>query len=271
VFGRDFACLKSGKGLKMAKGLYAKMRGWLRPRSETKFTDYSESLDEQGLISPEPVDEGGQEQPKQQQTNEVLVKKVQPVDKSVSLEKLQGAFNKLVDQLQGINENLAQQVAQQKELTNRIDLLPRLLESFPAMVANQKQVVDELVERLKGSALKNEQFLEAVEKIPREAEKQTNTLLTITDHLSAAAESDAAMTQGFNRFHQTLDKLSKNTEGQKDSILQMKKTFSASDRYLKYLVSKQNKRFVWVFWTAIGVCVFAIFALVVAVAVILQQ
>jgi lipopolysaccharide/colanic/teichoic acid biosynthesis glycosyltransferase len=51
----------------------------------------------------------------------------------------------------------------------------------------------------------------------------------------------------------------------------MKKTFSASDRYLKYLVSKQNKRFVWIFWTAVGVCIFAIFALVVAIAVILQQ
>lgn len=253
-----------------ARQLYEKMRGWLRTQSETRFENYDAPLDEQGLISPELSDEDRPEQPQTQQNSEVLVKKVQPAEKSGSLEKLQGAFNKLVDQLQGINENLAQQVAQQKELTSRIDLLPRLLESFPAMVANQKQTTDELIERLKGSALKGEQFLDAVEKIPREAEKQTNTLLTITDHLSAAAESDVAMTQSFNRFYESLEKLGRNTEGQKDSILQMKKTFSASDRYLKYLVSKQNKRFVWVFWTAVGVCVFAIFALVVAVAVILQ-
>jgi len=254
-----------------AKGLYEKIRGWLRTQGGTKFADYDAPLDDQGLISPELTNEDQPEQKQTQQTNEVLVKKVQPVDKSGSLEKLQGAFNKLIDQLQGINENLAEQVAQQKELTNRIDLLPRLLESFPVMVDNQKQAVDELIEGLKGSTLKGEQFLEAVEKIPRETEKQTNALLTITDHLSAAAESDAVMSQTFNRFHQSLEKLSQSSEGQKDSILQMKKTFSASDRYLKYLVSKQNKRFVWVFWTAVGVCVFAIFALVVAVTVILQQ
>jgi methyl-accepting chemotaxis protein len=254
-----------------AKGLYQKMRGWLRRKSDNEFSKYDTQLDEQGLINPEPAEEEQPEEPQTQQTNEVLVKKVQPADKSASLEKLQGAFNRLVDQLQGINENLTQQVAQQKELTSRIDLLPRLLESFPAMVVNQKQIVDELINRLKSSSLKNEQFLEAVEKIPHEAQKQTNTLLTITDHLSAAAESDVAMTQSFNRFYHTLEKLSQNTEGQKDSILQMKKTFTASDRYLKYLVSKQNKRFVWVFWTAVGVCVFAIFALVVAVAVILQR
>jgi small-conductance mechanosensitive channel len=253
------------------KGLYEKMRGWMRTRDEAKFSNYDAPLDEQGLISSGLADEDLPEQPQTQQSSEVLVKKVQPAEKSGSLEKLQGAFNKLIDQLQGINENLAQQVAQQKELTNRIDLLPRLLESFPAMVANQKQATDELLEGLKGSALKSEQFLDAVEKIPHEAQKQTNTLLTITDHLSAAAESDAAMTQSFNRFYESLDKLSRNTEGQKDSILQMKKTFSASDRYLKYLVSKQNRRFMWVFWTAIAVCVFAIFGLVVAMAVILQR
>ena len=254
-----------------AKQLYEKMRGWLRTQSEVKFGGYDTPLDEQGLINPMPVDEDRPKQPQTQQSSEVLVKKVQPADKSGSLEKLQGAFNQLVDQLQGINENLARQVAQQKELTSRIDLLPKLLESFPAMVANQKQVTDELLGEIKGSALKNEQFLEAVEKIPLESQKQTNTLLTITDHLSAAAESDAAMTQSFNRFYDSLDKLSKCSESQQDSILQMKKTFSASDRYLKYLVSKQNKRFVWVFWTAVGVCVFAIFALVVAMAVILQK
>ena len=253
--------------------MYEKLKDWLRPKRKTKFTKLDAQLDDQGLIHPEPAEEEIEKQLEEpeMQSSEVLVKKVQPADKSVTLEKLEGNFNKLVDQLQGINENLARQVAQQKELTNRIDLLPKLLESFPIMVANQKQAVDELIQSLKGTTLKGEQFLEAIERIPRETEKQTNALLTITDQLSASAESDVAMSQSFNRFHQSLEELSRNTEGQKDSILQMKKTFSASDRYLKYLVSKQNRRFMWVFWTAIAVCVFAIFGLVVAMAVILQR
>jgi len=42
----------------------------------------------------------------------------------------------------------------------------------------------------------------------------------------------------------------------------MSQTFEASDRYLKYLIAKQSKRFMWVFFTAVGVCVFAILALI---------
>jgi cell division protein FtsL len=43
--------------------------------------------------------------------------------------------------------------------------------------------------------------------------------------------------------------------------MQMSKTFAASDRYLKYIVSKQRKSFMWVFMIALGVCVAAILIL----------
>ena len=46
----------------------------------------------------------------------------------------------------------------------------------------------------------------------------------------------------------------------------MSKTFAASDRYLKYLVAKQNKRFTLIFLIAVGVCVFAIISLLTIVA-----
>jgi len=41
----------------------------------------------------------------------------------------------------------------------------------------------------------------------------------------------------------------------------MSKTFAASDRYLKYIISRQNKRFMWIFIAAISVCVTAILIL----------
>jgi hypothetical protein len=51
----------------------------------------------------------------------------------------------------------------------------------------------------------------------------------------------------------------------------MSKTFAASDRYLKYIMSKQSKRFTWVFSIAIGVCVFAIIALAVVILMVLNR
>jgi len=139
--------------------------------------------------------------------------------------------------------------------------LPKLLESFPAVAENQKQITEQLLEQLKAAAAKDQQFMDAVEKIPTETTKQTDALVNIDHQLAAAADTDVQMTESFNKFNETLDKLNQSTLGQTDGIMQMSKTFATSDRYLKYLISRQNKRFMWIFVTAIGVCVLAVLIL----------
>ena len=53
------------------------------------------------------------------------------------------------------------------------------------------------------------------------------------------------MAEGFNKFRMTLDRLNQNTVSNTEGILQMSRTFAASDRYLKYVVTKLNKRYAW--------------------------
>ena len=195
------------------------------------------------------------------QNNKVIVKAVPPADRHESLEKLQEGFNKLVEQLRGINEHLNRQVAQHEDLMGRIEQLPHLLESFPAVVENQKRITEQLLEQLKASAAKGQQFIDAVEKIPTETVKQTDALVNVNHQLAAAADIDVQMTESFNNFNETLDKLNQSTVSQTDGIIQMSKTFAASDRYLKYIISKQSKRFMWVFIAAISVCAAAILIL----------
>ena len=113
----------------------------------------------------------------------------------------------------------------------------------------------------KSAAAKNHQFLGAVEKIPHETAKQTDALVDIDHQLAAAADTDVQMTESFNRFNQTLEKLNQSTLSQTDSIMQMSRTFSTSDRYLKYIVSRQNKRFLWVFIISLSVCIVVILIL----------
>jgi uncharacterized phage infection (PIP) family protein YhgE len=183
------------------------------------------------------------------------------MDKQESLEKLHQGFNKLVEQLKDINEHLGRQVSQHENLTNRMEQLPSLLESFPSVVENQKQITEQLLEHLRAAAAKNQQFLDAVERIPNETAKQTDALVDIDHQLGAAADADVQMAESFNKFNQTMDKLDQSTLAQTDSIMQMSRTFATSDRYLKYIVSRQNKRFVWVFITAMGICVAVILIL----------
>ena len=177
------------------------------------------------------------------------------------LEKFREGFDKLVNQLQGINEHLNRQAEQHEALMERIKQLPGLLESFPSMVENQKKITEQLLEQLRSMAAKNEQFMDAVEKIPAETSKQTDALVEIDHQLAAAADIDVQMADNFNSFNRTLDKLNQSTVHQTDGILQMSKTFAASDRYLKYILSKQNRRFMWIFFTAISICTVVILIL----------
>ena len=136
-----------------------------------------------------------------------------------------------------------------------------MLESFPSIVDNQKQIVEKLLDQLKGAAAKNERFVDAVEQIPTQTAKQTDALVNIDHQLAAAADIDVQMSQSFNNFILSLDKLNESTVKHTEGIAEMSKTFSASDRYLKYIISRQNKRFMWVFITAVSVLLVTIIIL----------
>lgn len=246
------------------KEFWTKTNRWLRNRRFSNTAGYQPELDSEGLIAPqqpeageEAVEEGGL----QQEDGQVVVKTSQPVHKPEPLDKLQASFVKLVDQLQAINENLTHQITQQQDLLGQMDKMPELLDSFPTVVESQKQLTQQLIEQLNTAGARERQFTETIEKIPAETNKQTDALININHQLAASADTEVQMAENFNRFNQNLDNLNQTIAGQTDSILQMSKTFATSDRYLKYLISRQNKRFMWIFTTAIGVCLFAILLL----------
>lgn len=247
------------------KELWSKTSSWLKAHRPSIGMNQQAELNNEGLISQEPQPtEGGVEeaQPLGAESSQVVVKTVPPKDKRESLEKLQAGFDKLVEQLKGINEHLNRQVTQHQELMSRIEQLPKFFGSFPAMMEAQKQITEQLLEQLKSASGKNQQFVEAVEKIPMETAKQTDALVDINHQLAAAADIDVQMAESFNKFNQALERLSQNTVNQADSIHQMSRTFATSDRYLKYIISRQNKRFMWIFIMAIGVCVLVVLILI---------
>ncbi len=234
------------------KEIWTKTGSWIRAHKPSRVGDFRPDIDDEGLISQDgeaSADEASE------QSNQVVVKAVQPKSKAESLEKLQAGFDKLVGQLEGINSHLSRQVAQNEDLMGRMEQLPKLLESFPAVVGNQKQLTEQLLEQLKEMASKDEQFIDAVEKIPTETAKQTDALVNIDHQLAAAADTDVQMTESLNNFNEALERLKESTVGHTDSVMQMSRTFSASDRYLKYIMSRQRKSFLWVFMIGMGVCV----------------
>lgn len=237
------------------KNLLSRTGGWLKSQRFAKLREYQPPIDNDGLIADEPQIQANSQET-QQEKNHVVISPETQVSATP-----QESFGKLIENLQGINDHLGTQASHHEELMSRMEQLPKLIEKFPNALDNQKQLVEQLLEQIKTNAAKDMQFMDAVEKIPSETGKQTDALVNINTQLSAAADVDAQLTENFLKFTETLDKLNQNTVGQTDSILQMSKTFAASDRYLKYIISRQNKRFMWLFAIAIGVCFFSILIL----------
>ncbi len=184
----------------------------------------------------------------------VVVNPVATLERREPVEKLQEGFNRLIGQLEQINDHLTQQLTQHQELMGRVKELPQLLESLPSAVENQKNLTTRLLDQLRATTAKDQQFIEAVSKIPAETARQTDTLTLINHQLEAGADADAQLAGGFLKFRDTLDRLNNNTARNTEGIVQMSKTFAASDRYLKYVVTKLNKRYAWVLAIAMSVC-----------------
>ena len=236
---------------------------WLRAHRYEEVSPCGPALDDDGLLmSTMDRDAGFGGRASNAGHDPVVVNTVTSLERRESTETLAEGFNQLVDQLARINEHLNQQLTQHEELMSRVRLLPEQLESFPAAVENQRALASELLEQLKSTAAKDRQFIEAVEHIPAETARQTDTLSTINHQLAAAAETDVQFAESFNKFKDTLERLNHNTVSNTEGILQMSKTFAASDRYLKYVVSKLNKRYAWTFAMALSVCTAVISALI---------
>jgi vacuolar-type H+-ATPase subunit I/STV1 len=259
------------------RNIWSKIKSWLYSDNEPTESETESHLDDEGLLAKdveELVGAGGKGSAGGGQAKQAW-QEGQSADAGRSggagepdysrqfdrYEKIQLSFNKLIDKLQAINGNLEQQVKQHRELIERLDTMPELVKSFPAMVENQEKIRIQLSEQLAEMAVKNEQFLEAVEKIPAETGRQTDLLEEINEQISVTADAEDNMAAGFKKFNEILARLSQNTISHTDSIMQMSKTFSTSEKYLKYVISRQNKQFIWLFAVSLSVCFVAIAAL----------
>jgi chromosome segregation ATPase len=237
---------------------------WLRWHRYEESGQCEPLLDADGLLTDdvelEKDFEGGEAAEPQDEPQ--VLNAIAPVDRRESLQRLQEGFDQLVNQLQQINEHLGRQAAQHDELMSRVEELPLLVESLPAAMESQRNLTTGLLEELRSAGAKDRRFSEAVERMPAETARQTDTLVNINHQLAAAADIDVQMAESFSKFRMTLDRLNQNTVNNTEGILQMSRTFAASDRYLKYIIAGLNRRYAWTLALALSVCLGVVAALI---------
>jgi methyl-accepting chemotaxis protein len=246
------------------KDILAGTSSWLRAHRYEAMRRCEPVLNDEGLLASrfDASDDYSDTRSAGAAVDPVVVTSVTSMERREPGEKLEEGFNKLVDQLDRINGHLNRQLEQHEELMGRVRELPQVLETLPSAIENQKKLTSQLLDQLRTSTTKNQQFIEAVGQIPAETARQTDTLTMMNHQLAAAAETDVQLADSFVKFKGTLDRLNHNTISNTEGIMQMSRTFAASDRYLKYVVAKMNRRYAWILALALSVCAGVISALV---------
>ena len=249
----------------LLKSILLGTTNWLRNRRYESIDSYRPALDEEGLLA-DGLDADSSVESTDDENGlsrcSVPIRAVTAVDRRDSAEKIHEGFNRLVDQLQKINDHLGLQLDQHEELMSRVRQLPQLLESFPQMVDNQRQLTDRLLDQLQATTTRQEQFLDVVERIPTETARQTKTLDTIHRQLETSAQTDTELVTCFTGVGQTLNRLDANTADNTAGMLRMRKSAAARDRYLAYALSRFQRRIVWLFAGFAVLCVAAISILI---------
>ena len=179
------------------------------------------------------------------------------IRKKSSAEMFNDAVEKLVDKLEGINDNLSEQVRQNQQLVQRMDGLPDMLSTLPKAVEEQRQAFARVAEQL-------------AQKVERDA-KVAEELAGIHEKVAVSTEIQSKMGDNFGKFSDTLDRLDQDTVSQTEWLQQISRTFLASERYMKYTLAKQQTRFYWIFGISIGICFLAIVGLLIGIVLMMNR
>jgi chromosome segregation ATPase len=182
-----------------------------------------------------------------------------------SSEQISDVFGKLVDQLSSINQNISRQVRQQQAMVTRFDELPEILRNVPTQSEQQKVLIETLIEKLDSQIEGQRGVMETFGSVPVEAMKQTEAVERMTQKLGDAVDSDIQVSANLKDFKDAVVGLDGATAGQTESLEKLNATFTSSDRYLKYIISRQNNRMMVVFAVSIGISAFAVIAMLSAV------
>lgn len=177
--------------------------------------------------------------------------------KKDSAELFSDAVNKLVEKLEGINTSLDLQVHHNQQLVEKMDRLPELLSSLPGNAERQEKIFTELTEQMRQKTRQDERSVEA--------------LSGIHEKVTACAEIEGKISDHFVDLGRSLTKLDENTVSQTDWIQHLNRSYTSSEQYLRDALTKQQKRFYWLFGLSLAVSVLTLTALAVAVIMLLSR
>ncbi len=209
------------------------MGGWLR----LSAADADAQVDENGLLINDGEHAGNPQ--------EALVTK--KPNKEQQLAAMEESFRRLVDVLESLNDNVAEQNHKSEKINQNLNLLPQVLENIPQASAAQREALDKLAGELRNQSSRSQQLVEIVKDLPDLTQQQIDRLGDITQQLESSSQSSEKMSDSFSRVDESISEMLQHSQGQSISLANLGQQIQQSDQQLIEALTRQNRRMMWIF------------------------
>jgi len=250
----------------MAKiSIWKRVGGWLRRTTGPANPQNVVRLDAEGLLVDEETEPIEAHVTQKEPENTSIFARSHKKEHQITA--MEEGFNRLVEVLESINENVISQRQLSVELHNRLESLPTLTSVLPEVVETQKTLVTEMTTELRNQAQRHQQVAELLGRLPNLSEVQVGKLEYIIRQLESSAQTETRMSESYQRMDHTLREVAASNKDQLSCLSNVAELLGKNEQVIRQQLTRQNRRFMWL----ILVVVLGGLALAGAAAVIVWQ
>jgi len=217
--------------------IWKRFGGWLRRSQTSKSCGEVVHLDAEGLL----VDPAEDDQISENSS----MLPVRNNKKEQPLAMMEEGFNRLVDVLESINNNVVQQRKHNAEMVDKLSELSDSMRTLPQSVESQGRAAKMMTDEIKRQSLYSQQLAETIKLLPEMNQDQLEKLGDVARHLEKSTEAELQMAESFNQFGQATQGLLNNSKTQTLSLTNIGRMLEQNEQQLREFSKRQSRRFAW--------------------------
>lgn len=171
--------------------------------------------------------------------------------KKEQLVAMEDSFSRLVEVLEGLNDNVVKQREQGKELNEKLDTMLGATAAMPATLDKQAGFVKDICNELRNQSARSEQLAESVSEIPALAKTEIERLGDILQELESSTQSRHEVAGSLKTVNETMEAVSTKTGVQTSALYNVADLLGRSNKRIEEMLVGQRRRF----WLMIAVIV----------------
>lgn len=186
------------------------------------------------------------------QTDTISDIKIHPGTPPTGMDKLAEEYARVVKLMDGIEQHMAAQDERSDHLVRALDRVVETLTDASTTSHQQLEVLSAIRESTTAGEAGRKRLEEELAQLPRLADAQRETMVSIGRQLDAAQSTDEKIAASMVEVNESVAGLAKVTEASRDTVAHLRTDAALREEHLASMLHEQGKRLTIVAWSAIS-------------------